>query len=420
MIKTVKGWKDIYGKDIKLFQYSKRVLSETAEQYGYIEMVTPIIEYTELFQRSVGQDTDIVEKEMYTFEDKSRRSLTLRPEITASIARSYVEHHFETIPSPLRLYYIGPCFRYEKPQKGRYREFYQFGVEAIGDISPLLDAEVVSLAVTIAKRFSLKEIKVKLNSIGCKKCRPLYKNALKNALKPHYDKLCDNCKKRFYTNPLRILDCKKENDELKKSLPKIADYLCEECKEHFDAVKKHLTLMNIPFELDSSLVRGLDYYTKTVFEVVSTNLGAQNALLGGGRYDYLIEELGGRHVPAVGFAMGIERLVTILEAEGKTVEEQPTIYIAYQENALKEAMDIANILRDNSFIVLMDIKGGNFKKQLERSAKKHSFYTIIIGEEEKEKRVLQVKNMETKEQKEIPSDQIITFLKNHTNGEKNA
>ncbi len=420
MIKTVKGCKDTYGKDIKLFRYSKRVLSKTAEQYGYTEMVTPIIEYTELFQRSVGQDTDIVEKEMYTFKDKGGRSLTLRPEITASIARSYVEHHFETIPSPLRLYYIGPCFRYEKPQKGRYREFYQFGVEAIGDISPLLDAEVISLAFTIAKRFSLKEIKVKLNSIGCKKCRPLYKDALKNALKPHYDKLCDNCKKRFYTNPLRILDCKKESDELKKSLPKIADYLCEECKEHLNTVKKHLTLMDIPFELDNSLVRGLDYYTKTVFEVVSTNLGAQNALLGGGRYDYLIEELGGRHVPAVGFAMGIERLITILEAEKKTVEKQLTIYISYQENALKEAIDIANILRDNGFIVLMDTKGGNFKKQLERSAKQHSLYTIIIGEEEKEKRVLQIKNMETKEQKEIPSDQIITFLKNHTEGEKNA
>ncbi len=420
MIKTVKGCKDIYEKDIKLFQYSKRVLSETAEQYGYTEIVTPIIEYTELFQRSVGQDTDIVEKEMYTFEDKGGRSLTLRPEITASIARSYVEHHFETIPSPLRLYYIGPCFRYEKPQKGRYREFYQFGVEAIGDISPLLDAEVISLAFTLAKRFSLKEIKVKLNSIGCKKCRPLYKDALKNALKLRYDDLCDDCKKRFYTNPLRILDCKKESNELKKSLPKIADYLCEECKEHLDTVKKHLTLMDIPFELDSSLVRGLDYYTKTVFEVVSTNLGAQNALLGGGRYDYLIEELGGRHVPAVGFAMGIERLITILEAQEKTVEKQPIIYIAYQENALKETMDIANILRDNSFIVLMDTKGGNFKKQLERSAKQHSLYTIIIGEEEKEKRVLQIKNMETKEQKEIPSDQIITFLKDRAKGEKNA
>jgi len=420
MIKTVKGCKDIYGEDMEFFQYSKKILSEIAERYGYTEIVTPIIEYSDLFQRSVGKDTDIVEKEMYTFQDKGGRSLTLRPEITASLARSYVENHFETLPSPLKKYYIGPCFRYEKPQKGRYREFYQFGVEAIGDISPFLDAEVISIAYNIAKMFDLKGVEVKLNSIGCKKCRPHYKEILRDTLKSHYDELCEDCKRRFYTNPLRILDCKNESKELKESLPKITDYLCEECKEHFDTVKKYLKLMDIPFELDNSLVRGLDYYTKTVFEVTSIDLGAQNALLGGGRYDYLIEELGGRYVPAVGFAMGIERLITILKTRGKRLKKYPIIYIAYQKDVLKEAINIANALRNNGFITLIDAKGGNFKKQLERSAKKHSIYTIIIGEEEKKKGVLQIKDMKTKEQKEVSTDKVIEFLKSHGQGEKNA
>ena len=411
MIKTVKGCKDIYGREMELFQYIENVLSKMAESYGYTKIITPIIEYSELFQRSVGEDTDIVEKEMYTFQDKGGRSLTLRPEITASVARSYVENHFETLPAPLRKYYIGPCFRYEKPQKGRYREFYQFGVEAIGDISPLIDAEVISLAYNIAKQFSLKNIKVRLNSIGCRKCRPHYKEALKEALKPHYEELCSDCKRRFYTNPLRILDCKKESKELKESLPKITDYLCDECRNHFDKVKEYLKLMNIPFELDHTLVRGLDYYTKTVFEVISTDLGAQNALLGGGRYDYLIEELGGRPVPAVGFAMGMERLMTILKAENKIVRKDPIIYIVYQKEALKEAIEIANKLRGEGFITLLDIKGGSFKKQFERSSKRNASYTVIIGEEEKEKNTVQVKNMKTKEQKEIPKGEIVTFLK---------
>ncbi len=410
MIKTVKGCKDIYGEDIEYFRKAEKVMRDTARAFGFREIIPPVIEYSELFQRSVGKDTDIVEKEMYTFTDKGGRSITLRPEMTASVARAYVEHHFETLPSPVKLFYIGPCFRYERPQKGRYREFYQFGVEVLGDESPLLDAEVISLAYRISEKSGIKGLKVRLNSIGCKKCRPHYKEVLREALKPHYEELCDDCKRRFYTNPLRILDCKREKKELKESLPKITDYLCEECKSHFEKVQNYLKLMDIPFELDNSLVRGLDYYTKTVFEVVSEDLGAQNALLGGGRYDYLIEELGGRHTPGLGFAIGMERFVEVLKAQSKIIEKETSIYIAYQDSTLKAALDIASNLRDKGFTVLVDSKGGSFGKQLSRSGKRNSDFTVIVGEDELKKGTVQLKDMRKKEQKEVKVEKIIEEL----------
>ncbi len=415
MIKTVRGCKDIYGEDAEIFRKTENVLRETVRKYGFKEIIPPVLEYSELFERSVGEGTDIVEKEMYTFTDKGGRSVTLRPEMTASVARAYVEHHFETMPSPLKLFYVGPCFRYEKPQKGRYREFYQFGVEVLGDESPLLDAEVISLAYEIAENLGLKNLKVRLNSIGCKNCRPNYKKALQEALKPHYDELCDDCKRRFYTNPLRILDCKKEKDELKNSLPKITDYLCDECKEHFEKVKKYLDMMNIPYELDNTLVRGLDYYTKTVFEVVSEHLGAQNALLGGGRYDYLIEELGGRHTPGLGFAIGMERLVEVVKAQGTKKGEEKLIYVAYMDGFEKNAFSIASTLRKAGFTVIIDSKGGSVGKQMKRASKRNAAFSVIIGEEEANKGTVQLKDMEKKEQKEVKIEELVSEI-----GGKNA
>ncbi len=415
MIKTVRGCKDIYGEDAEIFRKTENVLRETVRKYGFKEIIPPVLEYSELFERSVGEGTDIVEKEMYTFTDKGGRSVTLRPEMTASVARAYVEHHFETMPSPLKLFYIGPCFRYEKPQKGRYREFYQFGVEVLGDESPLLDAEVISLAYEVAENLGLENLKVRLNSIGCKKCRPQYKKVLQEALKPHYDELCEDCKRRFYTNPLRILDCKKEKDELKNSLPKITDYLCDECKEHFEKVKKYLDMMNIPYELDNTLVRGLDYYTKTVFEVVSGHLGAQNALLGGGRYDYLIEELGGRHTPGLGFAIGMERLVEVMKAQGSEKGEEKLIYIAYMDGLEKNAFSVASMIRNAGFTAIIDSKGGSIGKQMKRASKRNASFTVIIGEEEAEKGTVQLKDMKKKEQKEVEIEELVSEI-----GGKNA
>jgi len=415
MITSVKGFKDIYGEDLELFKTARKVLEEIAESFAYEEIITPIIEYSELFERSVGIDTDIVEKEMYTFIDKSVRSVTLRPEITASVARSYVEHHFETKPLPLRFYYFGHCFRYEKPQKGRFRGFYQFGVEAIGDDSPLLDAEVIDIGYNIAKKLELKNLSVKINSIGCRKCRTIYKEKLKEVLEPQYDELCEDCKKRFYTNPLRILDCKKESPELKDILPKMIDYLCDDCKKHFDSVLDYLQKMNIPFEIDNTLVRGLDYYTRTVFEVISSDLGAQNALLGGGRYDYLIEELGGRPTPAVGFALGMERLVEIMKSQGVVRRDKRLIYVAYQQTAFERAIFITEKLRNYGFKVFLDVKNGSFKNQTERSAKRNAEFTIFIGEEEVKTGSVVVKNMGTKEQKQVNIDDLNGFFKEQRN-----
>jgi histidyl-tRNA synthetase len=415
MMTSVKGFKDIYGEELKLFKIAKNVLEEIAESFAYEEIITPIIEYSELFERSVGIDTDIVEKEMYTFMDKSGRNITLRPEITASIARSYIEHHFETKPLPLKFYYFGPCFRYEKPQKGRYRGFYQYGVEAIGDDSPLLDAEVIDIGYTIAKKLELKNVSVKINSIGCRKCRTIYKEKLKEILEPHYNELCEDCKRRFYTNPLRILDCKRESPDFKRTLPKVIDYLCDDCKKHFDNVLDYLQKMNIPYEIDNTLVRGLDYYTRTVFEVISSDLGAQNALLGGGRYDYLIEELGGRPTPAVGFALGMERLVEIMKSQGFSVREKQLIYIAYQQSAFKRAIFTAEALRNYGFKVLLDVKNGNFKNQTERSAKRNAEFTVFIGEEEVNTNTVMVKNMKNKEQIKVELANLDEFFKEQKN-----
>lgn len=409
-IKTVKGFKDIYGEEATLFNEIQKVGFEIANSFGYSFIVLPTVEYAELFDRSVGEATDIVEKEMFTFVDKSGRTLSLRPEMTASVARSFIEHHFETNPMPLKFFYFGQCFRYENPQKGRYREFYQFGVEALGDISPFLDVEVIHIAIKIIEHFGIKNLKVRLNSIGCRVCRPNYKEALIKALIPHYEELCSDCKRRLYTNPLRILDCKRESPTLKEGLPKITDYLCDECGEHFNQVQDLLTKLGIPFEVDNTLVRGLDYYSKTVFEVVSEDLGAQNALLGGGRYDYLIEDLGGRKTPGVGFAMGVERFIEILKSRNFQKKEKEKLYIAYDRQFTDLAINLQDVLLDE-FVVEVDPKGDSLKKQIERASKRASKFLIILGESEVKENSISVKNMKDGNQIKIPKEKLKQTLK---------
>ncbi len=414
-IKTVKGFKDIFGIDAQIFEEIEKVTSSVASSFGYKFIVLPTVEYAELFDRTIGDATDIVEKEMFKFTDKGERTLALRPEMTASVARSFIEHHFETQPSPFKVYYFGPCYRYENPQKGRYREFYQFGIEALGDISPVLDAEVINVAIKIVERFDIKNLKVKLNSIGCRVCRPNYKKALIEALEPHYNELCEDCKRRLYTNPMRVLDCKKESQELKNNLPKISDYLCDECKNHFKELKTLLQQLDIPFEIDNTLVRGLDYYSKTVFEVISEDLGAQNALLGGGRYDYLVEDLGGRKTPGVGFAMGIERLMEILKKSNYKLQSVGNVYIVYDRNFIQTAYEIANKLRELNYIVEIDHKGDGIKKQIERASKRGANASVIIGEEEAKKQTVIVKNMKSGEQVEMNKNAIVEAIREAIN-----
>lgn len=411
MIKSIKGFKDIFGEDAEIFSEVEFLVGNISKKFGYQYIVLPTVEPSELFNRSVGEETDIVEKEMYTFIDKGGRSITLRPELTASVARSFIENHFETKPSPFKVYYFGSCFRYENPQKGRFREFYQFGIEAFGDESPILDVEVIQVALEILKKLNIRNIKVKVNSIGCNECRANYKEALLASIKPHYNELCEDCKKRMNTNPLRILDCKRETKHLKDSLPKTIDYLCDKCKNHFEKVKRLLDSMNIPFEVDTSLVRGLDYYTRTVFEIISEDLGAQNALLGGGRYDYLVEQLGGRSTPGVGFAMGIERLIEVLKSQGYKPQRKNIAYFAYSDNTISNAMKLASSIREIGITTLVDLKGGNIKNQIERSLKKNADFFIFIGDEEFLKGTVQFKNLKTKEQIEIKQEDLAKIMK---------
>jgi len=409
-IKTVKGFKDILGEGATLFEEIENKAKSVAQSFGYQPIILPTVEQSELFDRSIGNTTDIVEKEMFTFEDKGGRILALRPEMTASVARSFIEHHLETSALPLKIYYFGQCFRYENPQKGRYREFYQFGIEAIGDISPVLDVEVIQVAFEILRHLGIKDLKVKLNSIGCRTCRPNYKNLLIEALKIHYDELCNDCKKRLYKNPLRILDCKKESQELKESLPKMVDYLCTDCRTHFEKVKTILTQLGIPFECDPNLVRGLDYYSKTVFEVVSLELGAQNALLGGGRYDYLIEDLGGRSTPGVGFAMGIERLIEVLKKRNYTVNKLPKVYIVYDQQFITFANEIREII-SKEYVVELDPKGDNIKKGVERASKRGALLVFIIGENEANNNAITIKNMKSGKQITVKREEMLKSAK---------
>ncbi len=385
MIKSVKGTSDITAPEILLWQHVERTMATTAKAYGYEEIRTPTIEMEELFSTSVGQDTDIVEKEMYAFPDKKGRHLVLRPEGTAAACRAYIEHQLNLQPSPTKFYYMGSFFRYEQPQSGRKREFHSFGVEALGEQSPVQDVEVIDMVMTMLSRLGLAHLSVDVNSIGDDDCRPAYKDALRAALAAHESELFEDCKRRMSDNPLRVLDCKREDASLLESLPKSADYLCADCEDHFRRLLSMLNALRIPYRLNHRLVRGLDYYTRTVFEVVSEDLGAQNALLGGGRYDYLVRHLGGPPTPAVGWGLGLERLTSVLTARYPELTGSLTIpraYIVHSEPATAVAFELRRTLADTGWALDMDARQDGFGKQLARASKRGARMALILGEDE--------------------------------------
>jgi histidyl-tRNA synthetase len=404
-INAPRGTVDILPPVSLLWQYVEKKAGELFKRYNYDEIRIPIFEYTELFQRGIGEITDIVEKEMYTFKDKGGRSLTLRPEGTASVMRSFLENKIYGQTQPTKYYYMGPMFRYERPQAGRYRQFHQLGVEVIGADNPAIDAEVIAMGMNLMEELGLNNLELLINSIGCVKCRGEYLKILKDYLYKHYDRLCKDCKNRLERNPLRVLDCKNESCSLViKDAPKIVDYLCNDCKNHFDKLKEYLDILNIDYKVDPTLVRGLDYYTNTAFEVKYKGLGAQDTVFAGGRYNGLAEEIGNKSIPGIGFAIGLERLIIIMEKQGIdfTRDEGIDLYITtIGEQAKKESFKYVNNLRKAGFRTCMDYLNRSVKSQMKAADKLKAKYTIIIGEEELKKGLAIVKNMETGDQQEI-------------------
>ncbi len=414
-IQAIKGTYDILPEESVLWQYIEKNIREICDAYGYGEVRIPVFENTSLFARGVGDTTDVVQKEMYTFEDKGHRSLTLRPEGTSGVVRCVLEHSLLSGALPIKLYYNITCYRNEKPQAGRYREFRQFGVEAFGSSDNALDAEIISLAVAFLEKLGLKGLKVNINSIGCPVCRKKYNDALKAYLQPHLSDLCYTCNTRFEKNPMRIIDCKEEQcKEIAKNAPRLIDYICDECSEHFEGLKNNLDMMGIKYEIDPNIVRGLDYYTKTVFEITSDNLGAQATVCGGGRYDGLVEQLGGAPTPGIGFGLGIERLIMCMKAQGVYIpeEKKPTLYICNMgDEAKKAVVKIVYDLRKAGISCAYDNMGKGVKAQMKYADKIGALYTVVIGDNEIETDTCRLKNMQTGEAKEIKLSEIINHLK---------
>ena len=413
MINIPKGTKDVLPQDAYKWQYVESVARDTAKLFNLSEIRTPTFEHTELFQRGVGDTTDVVTKEMYTFKDKGDRSITLKPEGTAGAARSFIENGMGSGVLPAKLFYITPAFRYERPQAGRLREFHQFGVEIFGAKSAQTDAEAITAADALLKKLGL-QVKLYINSIGCKACRAEYNKALKAFFKPHLENLCYDCKTRYEKNPLRLLDCKEENcKKINATAPSMLDYLCEDCKNHFEEVKSCLTLAGVEYEIDNRIVRGLDYYTRTVFEFVSTAIGAQGTVCAGGRYDGLIEELGGNSVPAVGFAAGIERLLIVMEQTGVVIPapERPTVYLAGMDNECrKKAFELAASLRSVGVFAEIDHMERSVKAQFKYADKLGTKYVAVIGGNELAEGVMNVKNMSSGESEKVGFDQAIAYF----------
>jgi len=414
LIKIPKGTQDILPEDINKWYYIENIIRKILNKYGYKEIRTPIFEHTELFIRGIGESTDIVNKEMFTFPDRKGRSLTLRPEGTASVVRAYLEKRMDRISKVVKLFYFGPMFRCEKPQAGRYRQFNQFGIELVGSQSPVADVEIIAAALEIYETLGLKELRVLLNSVGCKKCRSDYIKKLKAFLYKKEDSLCYECKNRIRKNPLRVLDCKNENCQVVlKNAPNIINNLCNECSIHFEKVKSLLDDLKIEYTIDDKLVRGLDYYTKTAFEIISGELGAQNAIAGGGRYDDLVEELGGKETPAVGFAAGIERMIITMEKQKVSWPEKKSLDVFVVKTNEKDnslAFTLLQKIRKSGLFADMDYSGKSLKSQMRIANKYGAKYTLIIGEEELSRNMIILRNMETKEQKEIKIDNLIDEL----------
>ncbi len=406
-VKRPNGTEDVLPKDVHKWHTVEKIARETAESFGFSEIRIPTFENTELFQRSVGETTDVVQKEMYTVMAKETK-FTLRPEGTAGTIRAMLQNGLLNEALPQRVYYILSCFRHERPQAGRLREFHQFGLEMAGSPAPSADAEVISLAKNILDRLGLKNIELYINSIGCPTCRAKYHEALRSYFEGRKNELCDTCHERLEKNPMRILDCKSPVcQEIAKDAPVILDYLCEECSDHFEKLKKYLTNLKIDYKVNPKIVRGLDYYTKTVFEFVTTEIGAQGTVCGGGRYDGLIEQLGGQKVPALGFAMGIERLLLVMDKQNCEFLTPRTcdIYFATMgDNALEKAMEISHELREFGYRAEFDLMGRGIKAQMKYANKIGAAFTVVIGDNELENGSVKVKEMETGNEIEIALD----------------
>lgn len=410
-----KGTKDVLPAQSYKWQFVESCARETARVYNLKEIRTPTFEMTELFSRGVGETTDVVNKEMYTFLDKGGRSITLKPEGTAGAARLFIENGLASTPMPVKTFYLTSAFRYERPQSGRLREFHQFGIEVFGSSEPETDAEVIFAAGSFLDRLGIEKVKLQLNSIGCKNCRSEYNKELKKYYLPHLDKVCETCKTRYEKNPLRLLDCKEEGCSLlAKNAPKIIDYLCPDCKAHFERVKSLLETQGVEFSVNPYIVRGLDYYSRTVFEFVSDSIGSQGTVCGGGRYDGLIEELGGTPTPAIGFAAGLERLILLMEnTEVKFPDEsRPTIYLAGMDDESRaKAFEIAVSLRARGISAECDLMKRSVKAQFKYADKIGAKYVGVIGSDELQKQEINLKEMSTGETKAVSFDEIYTYLK---------
>lgn len=416
MLTTVpRGTKDILPAEVGAWRYVENVLRDLCARFAFKEIRTPVFEHTELFQRGIGDTTDVVEKEMYTFTDRGERSLTLRPENTASSVRAYVEHKMYGEPDPAKLFYMGPMFRYDRPQAGRQRQFHQFGVEALGVEEPSIDAEVILLAVRILETLGLKDLQLKINTVGCPVCRPEYRKRLQEYFAPHAEELCADCRSRLDRNPMRILDCKNEKcKEIGKDAPRIVDCLCDECHDHFHGVEELLKASGVEFTQDSNLVRGLDYYTRTAFEIQYPPLGAQSAVCGGGRYDGLVKEIGGPENPGIGFAMGLERVILALESQKllPDLKDSIDVYVlSPQASTMTAAFKTADALRQAGIKAVFDYKGRSMKAQMKSANRQNAAYVLIFGEKEFAENAVSLRNMATGEQTEYPLSDIITILK---------
>ena len=417
--RSIKGTHDILPEDSYKWRHLESIVHQVCAQFGYQEIRTPIFEQNKLFSRSVGEESDIVTKEMYSWEDKENSFLTLRPELTAPVARAYNQHNLGNLSPIHRFYYIGPLFRRERPQKGRQRQFHQFGIEAFGSNFAEQDAEIMALAWHLLAHFRLtNKIDLQVNSIGTSECRAGYRDALKQFLKPHFDELSDISKRRFNTNPLRILDSKNKKEQtILKNGPRISDYYTKDDKEHFNEVKTYLKAMKIPFTINSGLVRGLDYYTKTVFEITSNELGSQDALLGGGRYDSLVETLGGKPTPGIGFAAGIERILLLINEENfKEHKPVPDIYlICLEKKGIPVSLNIAKILRLKGLNIVSDPLRRSMKAQMRDANKLRARYVLILGESELKDNTILFKNLESGKQESIKQEKIVKYFDNLTN-----
>ena len=409
-ITAPKGTHDILPSEVHIWQYVEKKIYEICKSYGYSEIRFPVFEQTDLFNRGVGDTTDVVQKEMYTFTDKGDRSITLRPEGTASTVRSFLENNLYNAPAPVKLFYIITCYRYERPQAGRFREFRQFGIENFGSANPLTDAEVISLAISLLRELGIKDLTLYINSIGCPECRKKYNELLKGYLTEHSEELCELCNDRIGRNPLRVLDCK--NPDCKHVIvnaPTVDTVLCDECKEHFEILMDALKSLNIEFVVDTTLVRGLDYYTKTVFEIKSSDLGAQSTVCGGGRYDGLVGQLGGDSTPGIGFSVGLERLIDILTKKDLLPEKNndTEIFIAsIGDLAAKKSFELVSKLRSNGVVAEFDHLGRSVKAQLKYADKIGAKYSVVIGDDEISSCIVSVKNMLTGETKEYTFDDL--------------